>query len=165
MKKGFSLVEIIVSVAIIGILSVVGVQVFMSSIRRARFESDVALVLQAIRQSQNDALSPPISEIFGDSPAKLCSVGVSITQSTIQPIYTTPSGTVPCGTGLTPEYYNSPITLSHVKIDRGAIFEFKPPFANSVVEDIELNITLTSLYDNSIKKTITVTEVGLIKVQ
>ena len=166
MKKGLSLIEIIVSVAIIGILSVIGVQVFMSSIRRARFESDVALVLQAIRQSQNDALAPPISEIFGNAPAKLCSVGVSITQNgtikTIQPIYTTPSSTVPCGTGLTPEDYNSPITLSHVNIaPTDTKFEFKPPFADSVVEDIEL----TSLYDDSIKKTITVTEVGLIKVQ
>ena len=165
MKKGFSLIEIIVSVAIIGILSLIGVQVFMSSIRRARFESDVAQVLQAIRQSQNDALAPPISEIFGTgAKAKLCSVGVRITQGTIktiQPIYTTPSSTVLCGTGLTPEYYNSPITLSHVKIDADTTFEFKPPFADSVVEDIEL----TSLYDDSIKKTITVTEVGLIKVQ
>ncbi|MGA1048399.1 MAG: prepilin-type N-terminal cleavage/methylation domain-containing protein, partial [Minisyncoccia bacterium] len=163
MKKGFSLIEIIVSIAIIGILSVIGVQVFTSSVQRARFESDVAQVLQALRQSQNDALAPPISEIFGVNPkTKLCSVGVRITQNgtikTIQPIYTTPSGTVPCGSGLIPVNYPSPpITLSHVNIGTDininvdTIFEFEPPFAGSAQKDI----VLTSL-DGNISKTITV---------
>ena len=168
MKKGFSLIEIIVSVAIIGILSVIGVQVFMSSIRRARFESDVALVLQAIRQSQNDALAPPISEIFGiDAKAKVCSVGVSITQGTIKtirPLYTTPSSTdlTSCGNVDTKFYPSSPlITLSHVNIAPTDItFEFEPPFAGSAAK----NIVLTSL-DGNISKTITVMSTGLIKVE
>jgi len=169
MKKGFSLIEIIVSVAIIGILSVIGVQVFMSSIRRARFESDVAQVLQALRQSQNDALAPPISEIGISQLDKLCSVGVRITQNitikTIQFIYTDTPSSTPCGGGEI-QYYNSSITLSHVNIgpdiniNVDTIFEFEPPFAGSAQKDI----VLTSL-DGNISKTITVMSTGLIKVE
>ena len=161
MKKGFSLIEIIVSVAIISILSSIGVQVFTSSVQRARFESDVATVAQALRKAQNAALSPPISEIFGTgAKAKLCSVGVRVDSSnkSIQPIYTSDSSTSTCNTQ---GNYSSSTILTYVNIAyTNDTVNFNLPFADSS----GTTITLTSIYNASIKKEITVTSAGLIKV-
>jgi|688.fasta_scaffold07916_18 prepilin-type N-terminal cleavage/methylation domain-containing protein len=158
MKTGFSLVEILVSLAIVGIISSISVEGFFSSRERAMLDEDVSQVVQAIRKAQNEALAPSKSQTVGiDSIKQLCSIGVRITSSTkeIQPIYTssTPPSTI-CNES---NYSLSTKTLNYADIDADVTFNFDVPFAATT----EKSITLTK----GISKTIRVTSSGLIEVK
>jgi len=159
MKKAFSLTEILVSIAIIGILSGIGIQAFVASRQRARLEEDVAKVVQALRKAQNSALATSRSETGIATGSTLCAIGVKIDQTnrTIQPIYQT--GTISCsgennyGTATTPE-------LNYASIDSDKTITFNIPFAERLSSD---SLVILSL--GGVTKTITVTDIGLIKVE
>jgi len=161
MKKGFSLTEILVSIAIIGILSGIGIQAFVVSRQRTRLEEDVAKVVQALRKAQNSALAPSRNETGIAEGSTLCAIGVKIDQTnrTIQPIYQTGtiscSGENPYGTGTTTE-------LNYASINANSVITFKIPFAQTSGGGVELSIDNGG---NSISKTIEVTNTGLIKVE
>jgi prepilin-type N-terminal cleavage/methylation domain-containing protein len=161
MKKGFSLTEILVSIAIIGILSGIGIQAFMASRERARLEEDVSKIVQAIRKAQNSALAPSRSETVGTSSTnKLCSIGFKITRSDgkIQPIYNSKSDLGGC----TESNYSSSYKLNYTTIGSDVTFSFSIPFADTTQKSVTLTRENTS---NKISKTITVTSQGLIKVE
>lgn len=155
MQKGFSLVEILVSIAIITILSGFGIQAFATAQQRARLEEDVATVVQAIRKAQNSALAPSKSET-GVITEKLCSMGVSIdgNNNSIKQFYT-----ITCGSAID---YSPPKTtqLKYSNITPSNInFEFIIPFA-----DVSTGGNIT-IQNGALSKTIEVTDSGLIKVQ
>lgn len=159
MKKGFSLTEILVSIAIIGILSGIGIQAFVASRQRARLEEDVAKVVQALRKAQNSALAPSRSETGIANGSTLCAIGVKITSSpsarTIQPIYQT--GTTSCS-GENP--YGTTTKLNYASIDFDKDITFNIPFAERLSSDRSVKLSL-----DGVSKTITVTDSGLIKVE
>jgi len=163
MKKGFSLTEILVSIAIIGILSGIGIQAFVASRQRARLEEDVAKVVQALRKAQNSALAPSRSETGIANGLTLCAIGVKINSSTsartIQPIYQT--GTTSCSGE---NNYGTATTLNYASIDisSDSSIVFDIPFATTSGGKVELSIDNSG---NSISKTIEVTNSGLIKVE
>lgn len=156
MKKGFSLVELLVSMSIIVILSTIGVQSFVAAQKRAKLNADVLKVTTAIRQAQNRALAPSRSDLPDiRENEKICSMGVTLTSNSIYRFYTT--GDTGSCSGKT--NYSSEIKLSDSSFVGGAVFEFSVPFATtarSVV--IELNGT-------DLRSTITVTSSGIIKVE
>jgi len=161
MKKGFSLTEILVSIAIIGILSGIGVETFYTSRQRARLEEDVAKVVQALRKAQNSALAPSRSETVGlISTAKLCAIGVNIDagSKTIQSIYKTVDVLDPdkCDSNNNP--YGTDTTVNYVTTDMVVIFDI--PFAERLSSDSSVILSL-----DGVTKTITVTDSGLIKVE
>lgn len=164
MQKGFSLVEMLVSIAIIGILSSVGIQGFVASRERARLEEDVAKVVQAIRQAQNTALAPSRSETIDNinSTEVLCSIGVQISSDRyIQPVYTKATNSNSCNnTDYIP--YDSPYKLNYstfdIDINNNIYFEFTIPFADTSSKSIILDL-------GNLSKTISIDSVGLIKVQ
>lgn len=162
MKKGFSLVEILVSITIIIIIASFGIQAFATAQQRARLEEDVAIVVQAIRKAQNSALAPSKSETGASDADKLCSMGVEISGSNIRQFYTIILNPSPptCGNAI---YYNPTKTLKYSNINPNNIkFEFIIPFADPTSSQ---TIILTSLSDNNLKKNITLTNSGLIKVK
>ena len=157
MKKGFSLVEILVSIAIITILSGFGIQAFATAQQRARLEEDVATVVQAIRKAQNSALAPSKSETGVSDTDKLCSMGVEINGSNIKQFYTITPSPPTCGSsinyGTSRQLKYSNITPSNIK------FEFTIPFAN-----VSTGSSIT-IQNGGLSKTVEVTNSGLIKVQ
>jgi len=159
MKKGFSLTEILVSIAIIGILSGIGIQAFVASRQRARLEEDVAKVVQALRKAQNSALAPSRSETGIATGSTLCAIGVKITSSTsdrkIQPIYQT--GTTSCSGE---NNYGTATTLNYASINANRVITFNIPFAERLSSDQSVTLSL-----DGVTKTITVTNSGLIKVE
>ena len=157
MKKGFSLTEILVSIAIIGILSGIGIQAFVASRQRARLEEDVAKVVQALRKAQNSALAPSRSETGIATGSTLCAIGVKIDQTnrTIQLIYQT--GTTSCSGE---NNYGTATTLNYASINANRVITFNIPFAERLSSDQSVTLSL-----DGVTKTITVTNSGLIKVQ
>lgn len=159
MKKGFSLTEILVSIAIISILSGIGIQAFVASRQRARLEEDVAKVVQALRKAQNAALAPSRSETGIATGSTLCAIGVKITSSTsartIQPIYQT--GTTSCSGEN--NYGTTATELNYASIDplSDSVIVFETPFALTSEKIVKLKL-------DDLEKTITVTNSGLIKV-
>lgn len=157
MKKAFSLTEILVSIAIIGILSGIGIQAFVASRQRAKLEEDVAKVVQALRKAQNSALAPSRSET--GATTTLCAIGVKITSSTsartIQPIYQT--GTTSCSGE---NNYGTATTLNYASINANRVIIFNIPFAGRLSSDRSVTLSL-----DGVTKTITVTNSGLIKVE
>jgi prepilin-type N-terminal cleavage/methylation domain-containing protein len=162
MKKGFSLTEILVSIAIIGILSGVGIQAFVASRQRARLEEDVAKIVQALRKAQNSALAPSRSETGIANNLTLCAIGVNITSSTIQPIYNTVSTIDPNNCDSRNWSYGTNAELNYASIDTSSVIFFDVPFAKTSGGEVELSIDNGG---NSISKTIEVTNSGLIKVE
>ncbi|NBP56365.1 prepilin-type N-terminal cleavage/methylation domain-containing protein [bacterium] len=163
MQKGFSLSEILVSVAIIGILSGIGIQAFVSSRQRAKLEEDVAKVVQALRKAQNSALAPSRSETGIATGSTLCAIGVKITSSTsartIQPIYQT--GTTSCSGE---NNYGTATTLNHASINANRVITFNIPFAETSGSGGRVELSIDN-GGNSISKTIEVTNTGLIQVE
>jgi prepilin-type N-terminal cleavage/methylation domain-containing protein len=164
MKKGFSLIEILVSVAIIGILSGIGIQTFIASRERARLEEDVAKVVRAIRRTQNSALAPSRSSARSiGANQQICAIKLMINDSgdistNYSVITTIPTGEPsPCGG--TQEYGSLKDKLSYTTVS-GATFEFQVPFATTS----ERSITLIR-GGGTLSKKITVTNTGLIKVE
>ena len=156
MKKGFSLVEILVSIAIIGIISSIGIQGLIASRERARLEEDVAKVVQAIRNAQNSALAPSRTETGVAATKTLCAIGVNINSSNgkVQPIYTSRTNSGAC----TESNYPSSDTLNYATVDADATFLFSIPFATTSEDSVKLS-------REGVDKTITVTNTGLIKVE
>lgn len=166
MKKGFSLVEILVSVAIIGILSGIGIQAFVASRERARLEEDVAKVVQAIRKAQNSALAPSRSTASGIGlNDKICSIVLRIntTNKTLTSFYTI-GEMGSCGGISNARTYGVGDKLNYSNINgTGNIdFSFNVPFADTSQKSVTLTRGDVS---NRISKTITVTGEGLIKVE
>lgn len=157
-KKGFSLVEILVSISIIIILSTIGVQTFYTAQSRSRLEEDISKVLQALRKAQNSALAPSRSETgVISSTDKLCSIGVKVdkTNKTIQPIYQLQISPTFCSS----EYeYGIYTQLKYASIDADKVITFGIPFATSSNSSLELSF-------GGVTKTIIVTDTGLIKVE
>lgn len=161
MQKGFSLTEILVSIAIIGILSGIGIQAFVASRQRARLEEDVAKVVQALRKAQNSALAPSRSSATGiNSNETLCAIGVNITSSTIQTIYNTVSTINPNNCDSTNRPYGTTAQLNYASIDLNRVIIFDIPFAERLSSDSSVILSL-----DGVSKTITVTNSGLIKVE
>ena len=160
MQKGFSLVEMLVSIAIITILSAIGVQTFAAAQQRARLEEDVAKVVQAIRQAQNTALAPSRSETIGDASEKLCSIGVKMSSDgNIQPVYTTILPDSSSCTSYQP--YDTAYKLNYSKffdINDSIYFEFGIPFADTTEQSITLKL-------GDLQKTISIDNIGLIEVE
>lgn len=164
MQKGFSLVELIVSVAIISTLSTIGITSYATSQRRARLDTDVLSVYSAIRKAQNRALSPSKSEFSISESDELCSLGVEFqTPNRIRPfaISRSPGPGAPCGSPSLSRIYRGESTLSTSTFGSNAEVLFTPPFADNQASGLT-NIQLR-LPDNSLSKTITVTASGLIK--
>jgi prepilin-type N-terminal cleavage/methylation domain-containing protein len=159
MQKGFSLVEMLVSIAIITIISSVGIQAFAAAQQRARLEEDVAKAVQAIRKAQNNALAPSKSATGTDnSSEKLCSMGIQIDGNEIKPFYTIVNTSI-CSSTL--ESYGNTTKLNYATIDPASItLGFSIPFANAT--DGEKTLTLRL---GTISKSIKVTSTGLIKVE
>lgn len=171
MKKGFSLVEILVSVAIIGILSGVGIQTFVVSRQRARLEEDVAKVVRAIRRAQNAALAPSRSTARIGANNKICSIVVRIdrtdnTNTTINLNYTVvvtdPTTRIERCSGDSNRRYEPPVKINYAIVanqGRGFLrFVFNLPDASTSENSIILKL-------GNLSKTITVTNSGLIKVE
>jgi prepilin-type N-terminal cleavage/methylation domain-containing protein len=167
MKKGFSLTEILVSIAIIGILSGIGIQAFVASRERARLEEDVAKVVQAIRKAQNSALAPSRSTASGIlNDQKICSIVLRInkTNKTLTSFYTI-VGINGCSGIDSSRTYAAGDELNYSNIDgstENIDFAFEVPFAETAQQTVTLTRGDAS---NRISKTITVTEKGLIKVE
>ncbi len=161
MKKGFSLAEILVSISIIGILSGISIEGFMTARDRARLEEDVAKVVQSIRKAQNSALAPSRSETRVPITQKLCSIGVNINASnkTIQSIYKTTDLLIPNQCSDTNYNYGVATKLNYATINSSKAITFDIPFAERESTD---SITLSL---DGVIKTITVTNTGLIKVE
>jgi Tfp pilus assembly protein FimT len=159
MKKGSSLVELLVSISIITILSTIGVRTFYIVQSRYRVEEEVSKVVFSIRQAQTSSLSPSRSETGIPDTEKLCSIGVSLDKNnnTIQAFYRTLSSSG-SSCNMTKFSYGSLIKLSNVNINSNVDFEFDIPFANTSERVVVLNSDI-------VNKKITVTSAGLIKVQ
>jgi prepilin-type N-terminal cleavage/methylation domain-containing protein len=164
MQKGFSLVEMLVSIAIITIISAVGIQAFAAAQQRARLEEDVAKVVQAIRKAQNNALAPSKSETGTDnSSEKLCSMGIRIDGNEIKFFYTIVN-TSTCSSS--PIYYGNTTKLNYTTIDPASItLGFLIPFADSSGSNQPSSNQPIKLSLGTISKSITVTSAGLIKVE
>jgi prepilin-type N-terminal cleavage/methylation domain-containing protein len=159
MKKGFSLVEILVSVAIIGILSGIGIQAFVASRERARLEEDVSKVVQAIRKAQNAALAPSRSTATDIGSNKICSIVLRInsTNNTLTPLYTI-GGMNSCGGIINTYGVGDKLNYSNIDGTGNIDFSFNVPFANTTQKSVKLT-------RGNVSKTITVTDQGLIKVE
>lgn len=169
MKKGFSLTEILVSIAIIGILSGIGIQAFVASRQRARLEEDVAKVVQALRKAQNSALAPSSSTATGiGENQKICSIVLRVDKDskTITPYYTVVNNQGVCTSVSnaisTNKNYGSSDKVNYSTINASTNFIFETPFATTSGGEVELSIDNGG---NSISKTIEVTDSGLIKVE
>jgi prepilin-type N-terminal cleavage/methylation domain-containing protein len=160
MKKGFSLIEILVSIAIIIIISGLGLQTFSTARQRSRLDEDVAKVVFAIRQAQNTALAPSKSETIGlNSNESLCSIGVRLHfNNIIQPVYKKSITDNSCGSYTT---YGTADKLNYSKFSTGneIYFEFDIPFANT-----SSNSSVTLSLGN-LSKTVSINFIGLINVQ
>lgn len=163
MKKGFSLTEILVSVAIIGILSGIGIQAFVASRERGRLEEDVSKVVQAIRKAQNAALAPSRSTATDIGSNKICSIVLRIdsTNNTLTPLYTI-GGMNSCGGIINTYGVGDKLNYSNIDGDGDIDFSFEVPFADTAQKSVTLTMGDGS---NRISKTITVTNEGLIKVE
>lgn len=157
MKKGFSLVELLVSMSIIVIISTIGVQSFVSAQRRAKLNADVLKVTTAIRQAQNRALAPSRSDLVGiAADEKICSMGVILNNNSISRFYTTgDSGAC----SFDKKSYGSIVKLSDSSFVGGAVFEFSVPFAKTEQR------VIIKLNGSDLSSTITVTNSGIIKVE
>jgi prepilin-type N-terminal cleavage/methylation domain-containing protein len=170
MKKGFSLVEILVSVAIIGILSGIGIQAFSASRERGRLEEDVSKVVQAIRKAQNAALAPSRSTATGiRNNQKICSIVLRAdknTSNSLNTYYTVVNNLGKCTSVQDAvdnnKSYGSPDKLNYSTINSSSNFIFSIPFAETAEQSVILTRGDAS---NQISKTITVTDKGLIKVE
>lgn len=159
MKKGFSLIEIMVTIAIIILLSSFGIGAFNTSRDRARLEEDVSKIVFAIRKAQNSALAPSRTETGVSNDRNLCAIGVSLNSGTgvTQPFYkVSPIGSSGCGASAV--NYGSTNQLSHTKANSSIDFEFSVPFADTTEKQVTLSL-------GSMSKTITVTSSGLIQVK
>lgn len=161
MQKGFSLVELLVSMFVIGVLSVIGVQSFISTRIRAQFQEDLVNITSVIREVQNTALAPSKETITsGLDDNRLCYVGVILNGDTIQKFYRTFND---AGTNceLSQKFYGQQIKLDHVTFENPVDFEFSIPFATT---PISTRVEIESNNDSVIKKEITVTSYGLIRI-
>ncbi|MEY2986367.1 MAG: hypothetical protein RJB24_596 [Candidatus Parcubacteria bacterium] len=161
MKKGFSLTEILVSVAIIGILSGVGIEGFIVVRQRARLEEDVAQVVMALRKAQNSALSPSTSETGVPTNQTLCAIIVKIESGTINFYYgsiNTLSLNKNCNESSSPYLNFGEIKYSSISNNSASSIKFDIPFADTTGGQFSLNV-------DGVTKTIEVTNTGLIKVQ
>jgi prepilin-type N-terminal cleavage/methylation domain-containing protein len=159
MEKGFSLAEIFVSIAIITILSTIGVQTYATAQRSAKLKADVITVTSAIRQAQNRALSPSTGDLGMGVNDKLCAMGVSFYDSKkLQSYYVVEGAGGACnGT----QNYGAEIVLSVASFGNASgAFEFRLPFATNPFGEKSLPLELSGVAT----KTITVTSSGLIKV-
>ena len=161
MKKGFSLIEIMVTIAIIILLSSFGIGAFNTSRDRARLEEDVSKIVFAIRKAQNSALAPSRTETGVSNDRNLCAIGVSLNSGTgvTQPFYkVSPIGSAGCGALAVNYGSTNPNQLSHTKANSSIDFEFSVPFADTNEKQVTLSL-------GSMSKTITVTSSGLIQVK
>jgi prepilin-type N-terminal cleavage/methylation domain-containing protein len=156
MKKGFSLTEILVSIAIIGIISGIGIQTFAISQQRARLEEDVSKVVQAIRKAQNAALAPSrnLATGIGDGD-KFCEIIVDFAGENINTQYTKVGTMTLCREG---GNYGPQDKLKYARFQSTKSINFEVPFADTQVAVVELEL-------GDLTKKITVTATGLIKVE
>lgn len=167
MQKGFSLIELIVTVAIITILSAIGLTSYFTIQRQSRLESDAILVSSAIRRAQNRALSPSRSEFNIPATDQICSMGVEfIAPNRIRPFASSSIATSSCGSPSEVKRFlpgaSGDIRLASSRFNNTIELRFTPPFAvnQSGITDLQI-----STPDNSLSKTITVTDAGLIKIE
>jgi prepilin-type N-terminal cleavage/methylation domain-containing protein len=162
MQKGFSLVEILVSISIITIVSGIGVQTYATAQRSAKLKADVITVTSAIRIAQNRALSPSRGDLGMGATDKLCAMGVKFySQNKLQPYYVVKDGSDVCNDN---QNYGAEIILSNANFGTASgEFEFGLPFANnnSSVSSVQLELAGTNISS----KKITVTDSGLIKIE
>lgn len=160
MKKGFSLTEILVSIAIIGILSGIGIQAFVASRQRARLEEDVANVVQALRKAQNSALSPSSSETGVQNDETLCAIIVKIESGKINLYYgsiNSLSINKSCNESGSPYLNFGEIKYSSISNTSASSIKFDIPFADTTGGKFSLNL-------DGVTKIIEVTNSGLIRV-
>ena len=85
-RKGFTLVEMTVVMAIVAILSLVGVYALITARNDAAVDSATQSTVSAIREAQNKAIS--VANVPGDStPPVAWGVFVNSSTSAIQPFY------------------------------------------------------------------------------
>ena len=160
MKNGFSLVEILVSIAVISIISGFGIQTFAAAQQRARLEEDVAKVVLAIRKAQNSALAPSKSETnIGDNV--ICAIKLKIENQELKLYagYVSPGGN--CITTQDPYLNAGKINYSSIEDGSFSEIEFTIPSADPKSGDLDF-IKLTN---SGISKTINVTAQGLINIK
>lgn len=162
MKKGFSLVEILVSIAIITILSGFGIQTFAAAQQRARLEEDVAKVVLAIRKAQNSALAPSKSETKIGDQNVICAIILKIENKELN-LYVSYSTTTlgNCITATNTKLYLNAGKINYSSIENGSLseIEFTIPSADPTSGG---SIELTN---SGISKTINVTTQGLINIK
>lgn len=171
-KKGFTLVELLVSIALISIISGISLANYSDIRTSAQMESDVNTVVIALRDAQSKALSPDKTE-FGIT-GKLCSIGVeldtNVTPNRILPyVVEDVSFSQDCSGG-TRVYYASATELekSNLIITDQYQIQFATPFGQTTIipsstSDL-VTVGLQSL-NGSISRSIDVYSSGLIDVQ
>jgi prepilin-type N-terminal cleavage/methylation domain-containing protein len=159
MKKGFTLVELLVSISIIILLSTIGTQTLYVSQKESRLDEDVSQVVIAIRQAQNASLAPSKSQTGVSGDEKLCSIGVQLksNNNTIRKFYTTQDTPTTCSSE---KFYGSSVTLQYstINIIDTINFEFNIPFADTGSKSVKLSLS-------DLEKEIQVTSSGLINVK
>lgn len=165
--KGFTLVELLVSISLIGIISSISLANYAEIRTKAQMEEDVNTVVIALRDAQSKALSPDKSE-FGITNGKLCSVGVGIQETSVDLFVsedTRSNADCSSSTDL-PPYEILALTESQII---GSLYEieFSTPFGGpTIVPSTPVaTITLQSTSDSDIVRSILVYESGLIDVQ
>jgi prepilin-type N-terminal cleavage/methylation domain-containing protein len=165
MQKGFSMIEILVTVAVIAILSTIGIQTYFAAKSSAQLDADIITITNAIRAAQNKALSPSKTGLPNTNNRKICAYGISFTASTFRNYYRYLGTTGQCNQE---QLYGNTIRLSQTQVQNplpllGDI-EFTIPFgAKANNNPTTINLNLKS--DTSVIKSITVTKTGLIQVQ
>lgn len=166
MQKGFSMIEILVTVAVIAILSTIGIQTYFAAKSSAQLDADIITITNAIRSAQNKALSPSKNGLGNPALSrKVCAYGIRFTNTTtLQKYYKyRDDNSSPCNKS---QDYGTVIRLSQTQVQNPSTIdiEFTIPFgakANNNDTFIDLNLR----NDISVTKRITVTKTGLIQVQ
>lgn len=181
-KKGFTLIELMVVIAIGAVLTVVLLPGFTSARRYAQLDEDVTRVVIMIREAQEQSLYPEKAKLFGSISDSnfLCTTQfrrTSQVQIGITAIYSTSLNSNNKCSNFNPTNINfSTQTLKysfisdsndiigiHFSTPFGEILDNTGPIPNDFSSgSTEKDITLTHSADNNIKRTITVKKSGII---
>ena len=174
--KGFTLVELLVSIALISIISGISLANYTDIRTSAQMESDVNRVVIALRDAQSKALSPNRDDYTPEGLAgseSLCGIsvqfsGMGLTANQFRAGYTSAIGD--CSSANT--IYTDTFELENAEIVTSSqSITYTTPFGNPVISPglpagiDRTQIVIRSTQDTSITRVIDVYESGLIDVQ